>query len=136
MTVNSPAVQLPITALCDQLDQLRAAATKGAWHIAKSGAIDAGEYDTVLTGGPVECMAYCYGGSSTVEVEDADAALIVAAVNALPQLTAALRAVEALAETWHQRGQRYAQAGMGPVAHDLTTRAAAIRTALATVAGS
>jgi hypothetical protein len=43
-------------------------------------------------------MAYCYGGTSTIEGDNlaADAALIVAAVNALPKLTAAVRAVEAL----------------------------------------
>jgi hypothetical protein len=80
-------------ALLDQLDELRAKATAGEWHVAKSGGIDAGDYDTVLGGGPVDCMAYCYGGSSTIEGDNlpADADFIVAAVNALPELIAELR---------------------------------------------
>jgi hypothetical protein len=102
-------VTSPITALCDQLDQLRAAATPGEWHVAKGGLIDAGEYDIVISGGQVDCMARCYGGVSTIEGDNlpADAALIVAAINALPQLTAALRAVEALHAPveWHEEAE-------------------------------
>lgn len=45
--------------------------------------ISAGEmgYGDVIEMATVECMAYCYGGSSRVEISDADLALIVSAVN-------------------------------------------------------
>lgn len=78
----------------DQLDALRAAATPGPWHVAKAGGIDAGEYDTVIGRGDVDCMSRCYGGVSTIDGDnlDADAALIAVAITALPALVAELRA--------------------------------------------
>lgn len=89
-----------------ELDAAVAAATPGPWHVAKSGAIDAGRYDTVIGGGPVDCMSRCYGGSSTIEGDNlpADAALIVAAVNTLPALVAAVRGVLDLADQARYRG--------------------------------
>lgn len=93
----------------EALRELAAAATPGPWTWGKGG-IYAGEYDEVLTTGPVECMTYCYGGSSTLDGDryDQDAAYIAAAnptaVTALlDRLTAAEGAVEraaALAATW------------------------------------
>ena len=84
-------------------DQIRALADTGTpadrWRIQQghngSNWIDAGEYDEVLQPAPVDCMAYCYGGTSQIELSDADAAKIVAAVNALPALAfyAAIREV-------------------------------------------
>ena len=75
-------------------DQIRALADTGTtadrWRVRQgrngSNWIDAGEYDEVLQPAPVDCMAYCYGGSSQIELSDGDAAKIVAAVNALPAL--------------------------------------------------
>jgi hypothetical protein len=72
--------------LLDQLDALHAAGTPGPWQY------DAEVADVVWDSDPdypqitVRCAV------------DADAALIVAAVNAAPQLTAALRAVLDLAD--------------------------------------
>lgn len=44
------------------------AATRTRWLVPRGGTgIDAGEYDTVVGRGPVDCMAYCYGGTSTIE---------------------------------------------------------------------
>ena len=83
-----------------QLTEAREKATGGPWSVAKSGGIDAGEYDTVIGRGPVDCMSYCYGGSSTIEGDNlpADAAAIVAEHNAVPWLVAALIAVLDLAD--------------------------------------
>jgi len=68
--------------MLDQLDALRAAGTPGSWGIDEGTLrhIDAEDQD---------------GLAETLDA--ADAALIVAAVNALPQLTAAIRAVLDLA---------------------------------------
>jgi hypothetical protein len=82
-------------------DQIRALADTGTpadrWRIRQgrggSNWIEAGEYDEVLQPAPVTCMAYCYGGSSQIELSDEDAAKIVAAVNALPALADLIDAV-------------------------------------------
>lgn len=54
-----------------------------------------GGYDEVITPGPVECMSYCYGGTSIIEFENpgADKAFIAAARTLVPEL---VREVEAL----------------------------------------
>ena len=80
--MSVPTDPTSITALCDQLDQLRAAATDAPW--------------TEL---PVDAQERW--------LEEEDEALIVAAVNALPRLTAALRAVEALADDWEEDAKSY-----------------------------
>ncbi len=50
------------------------AATPGPWHVPRRGfGIDAGEFDTVIGPGRVDCMAYCYGGSSTIDGDRLDA---------------------------------------------------------------
>ena len=75
-------------------DKIHALADTGTpadrWRIRQgrdgSNWIEAGEYDEVLQPAPVTCMAYCYGGSSQIELSDEDAAKIVAAVNALPHI--------------------------------------------------
>ena len=102
----------PILALCDRLEQARAAATPGEWRVGKGNEIEAGQYDTVIERGPVDCMSYCYGGTSTIEGDNlpADAALIVAAVNAVPEMVAAIRAVHALADEWLRDGSAPQQA--------------------------
>lgn len=69
----------------DQIRALVDSGTPGPWHRNRDW-IDAGEYDEVLAPAPVDCMAYCYGGSSRIELSDADAAKIVAFVNARPTL--------------------------------------------------
>ena len=54
------------------------ASTPAPWRSHRGG-IEAGTYDSVLEPGRVECMAYCYGGSSTIVGDrlDEDKALIV-----------------------------------------------------------
>jgi len=77
-----------LAAAADKLDALTAEATDGPWILAKHKdgrilGIDAHDgYDEVVTTGNVECMSYCYGGTSTIEATDADWRYI-AAVNPL-----------------------------------------------------
>ena len=93
----------PLTELCDQLDQLRAAATPMGWSLA----------------------------------DPSHRALIEAQHAAIPQLTAALRAVEALAEELDSEGSDARTVGRSlthtVAANALTSAATRIRTALATV---
>ncbi len=79
-----------------ELRRLLDAATPGPWRADGDAWIEAGSYDEVLTPAPVECMAYCYGGASRVNLADVDRALIVAAVNALPDILADLEDAESL----------------------------------------
>jgi|JI10StandDraft_1071094.scaffolds.fasta_scaffold921141_2 hypothetical protein len=77
--------------------ELADSGTPGPWRITQRDTgnwIDAGEYDEVLAPEQVECMAYCYGGSSAIEMSDTDAAKIVRAVNALPAIADLLDAIE------------------------------------------
>lgn len=76
----------------DRLAQLDADATPGPWIATRRG-IESPPYSDVLTGGPVDCMAYCYGGSSTLEGDNftADAVLIAAMRTHLPALLHAAR---------------------------------------------
>lgn len=61
------------------LRELAEKATPGPWKH-ESGQIDGPNYAEVVAPGRVECMAYCYGGSSTIEWErDVDAEFIAAA---------------------------------------------------------
>jgi hypothetical protein len=142
-------VNSPITELCDQLDQLRAAATPGPWWN-ESGTVHAplpfGRNDG-LPG--AACHPLNAQGSNGLDA-DADAELAAAAVNALPQLTAALRAVEALADrldddadsmdqvasSWDDVGHRETSGDRCRAKADqYRTDAERLRTALATVAG-
>ena len=72
----TPAKELAAAAA--KLDALAAEATDGPWILAKHEdgrilGIDAHDgYDDVVTTGEVSCMAYCYGGTSTIEATDAD----------------------------------------------------------------
>lgn len=98
----------------DALRALEAAATPGPWRSdVRDGerlvGIDGPNYAEVLLPGRVDCMAYCYGGSSRIEGDnlEADAAFIAAARNALvplldeiESLRARVAAVEALARDW------------------------------------
>lgn len=84
--------------LLDQLDQAHAAATPGPWDLDYDGDVvpkdRANQWIAITTQAP-------------------NGALIVTAVNALPQLTAALRAVLARAEEWdgwQENARRYAAA--------------------------
>ena len=76
----------------DELDAAREKATPGPWR--------KGALQYVYAEGP---------GSPVVadEVGSADAALIVAAVNAVPALTSALRAVADLADEWEAEARRH-----------------------------
>ena len=68
------------------------------WHIPRSGqGIDSGKYGTVIERGNVECMSYCYGGSSTIEGDnlDADLRFIAAARQLVPELVAELKTTRA-----------------------------------------
>lgn len=64
----------------EQAQQLADAATAAPWRWTQRG-IDGGEryWTDVLVGGRVDCMAHCYGGSSTLKMDNeaADSALIV-----------------------------------------------------------
>lgn len=61
------------------LRELAEQATPGPWKH-KDGLIDGPNYAEVIYTGPVDCMAYCYGGSSTIEWErDVDAEFVAAA---------------------------------------------------------
>jgi hypothetical protein len=84
--------------LLDDLDAARAEATPGPWA-QQNGARH------LVYGNPDEGMFVCAAGNADYPGPIADAALIVAAVNALPRLTAALRAVEVLAEGWRYKGE-------------------------------
>ena len=78
-----------------QLRALLEEASARPW-VARGEWIDGSGYDEVILPARVDCMAYCYGGSSHVEYgTEYDQALIVAAVNALPGLLDALDAAEA-----------------------------------------
>lgn len=72
----NPAEELATAA--DKLDALASEASDGPWILAKHKdgrilGIDAHDgYDEVITTGDVNCMAYCYGGTSTIEAIDAD----------------------------------------------------------------
>ena len=83
----------PLPAHLDELREALANATPGPWRVTSKGWIDAGDYDVVTEPGDVDCMPYCYGGTSTIAGDNlaADAALIVAAVNALPSLLSLVR---------------------------------------------
>ncbi len=100
--MTAPTPQPDVLAVLDQLDALHAAARAERRHW-RPWAI---ESDCIEGPDELGTMA-----------SDADAALIVAAVNRLPELTAALRAVHALAEEWRYKGE-YGwgpwQAGDGP----------------------
>ena len=78
---------------------LAATGTPGPWELSKPSG-DPWIEQTGLTGGTVlepervDCMAYCYGGSSRYNLSDDDAAKIVAAVNALPLVADLLDALQ------------------------------------------
>jgi hypothetical protein len=62
----------------DVLAKWRDGATPGPWKRSLSG-IDGENYGEVVFPGDVSCMAYCYGGSSTIDGDnlDSDFRLIV-----------------------------------------------------------
>lgn len=65
-----------IRARLDEDEAAARAATPGAWKIRprlEGVCIDAGEYDQVIAPGVVSCGSYCYGGTSSVDISDADA---------------------------------------------------------------
>jgi len=73
-------------------------ATPGPWELAANGPwIGAGDYayDEVLAPAQVQCMAYCYGGSSQIEISEADREFIASARTDIPALLAALKEAEA-----------------------------------------
>lgn len=91
-----------MTTLTEWIAEQRAladAATAPPWKPWKSGTpwIEGGEngYDDVLAPDYVACMSHCYGGSSRVEISDADHAFIIASRTTVPALLAAVEAVVA-----------------------------------------
>jgi len=122
-----------LTAWLDELTELRAKATSGAW------AYNTEQPETWMQHeGRVWAPDVPDGFDDEVAlvVDHADAALIVAAVNALTALVDTIRAVAELAETWARRARNYADAGDVAAARDIGARATALRTALTAVAGS
>lgn len=77
----------------DRLEALAEGATPGPWERVTSQRIDGPDYAEVICPGRVECMAHCYGGSSTIEGDnlDADLEFIAFARDALPRALAELR---------------------------------------------
>lgn len=74
------------------------AATPGPWRVSPSPSgtrwIDAGTYDEVISPASVDCMRYCYGGTSDINLSVADADLIAHAPDDLRRLLDALDAAE------------------------------------------
>lgn len=64
-------------------------------------AIDGAGYAEVLYPGGVDCMAYCYGGSSTIEGDnlDSDMRFVAEARTLVPELVAECAAWRAVAAT-------------------------------------
>lgn len=81
----------------DKLQALCDAATPPPWTVHKCGIDGPVGLDEVISPGDVECMAYCYGGSSTVRGDRLaeDLQFIAAARTALPELIARVRELEA-----------------------------------------
>lgn len=79
---------------------LAATGTPGAWELSKPASGDPWIEQVGLTGNAVleheqvDCMSYCYGGSSRYNLSDADALKIVRAVNALPAIADLLDAID------------------------------------------
>lgn len=86
-----------------KLREAAEAATPGPWRSGKSGDIDAGQFDTVIGRGPVECMAYCYGGSSTIEGDRLDEDRAYIALMAPPVALALADLLEEVA-AWREEG--------------------------------
>jgi len=104
--------------LLDQLDALRAAATPGPWeHVTDDHGRKGVEHSVWSDSGE------CY----VAEVlPGPDAALIVAAVNSLPQLVAALRGVMKVADelsAWRDNARRYEQHAASEGSRDLADQA-------------
>lgn len=85
-----------LPAVLQAMRQLWEQATKTPWR-REGDWVQGGDkfYDEVITPAPVECMAYCYGGSSRIDLDDADAVLLLSAVNGLPALIEHAKAVRA-----------------------------------------
>lgn len=79
-----------------ELRRLLGAATPGPWGTVGEQSIcgDENGFAEVVGPGPVDCMAYCYGGSSQLEWGENDRALIVALRNAAPALLRVLDAAQ------------------------------------------
>lgn len=78
-TPSIDALTVFLAARLDEDEAAARAATPGAWKIRprlEGVCIDAGEYDQVIAPGVVSCGSYCYGGTSSVDISDADAAHI------------------------------------------------------------
>jgi hypothetical protein len=101
-------VSADVLALLDELERARAEATPGPWRLSTE---EAGEpYPGLLGYNARDEIVVAYTGLIPLEPHEeadarSDAALIVAAVNALPRLTAALRAVLELADEYERRGR-------------------------------
>jgi len=81
----------------DDLERLEKSATPAPWVERGDDSIEGDEngYAEVVGRGPVDCMTYCYGGTSSIEWGDNDRELTIAARNALPKLLAELRSLRA-----------------------------------------
>ena len=63
--------------------------TEGPWRWERNTlAGGKGGYDEVIAPGPVDCSAYCYGGTSVIELDnpDRDAEFIAASRTLVPEL--------------------------------------------------
>jgi hypothetical protein len=103
MSTTDSAALTAARALLDELDQLRAAIGDSPAFPVTGFVRDDYEVMAKFDDGGLAVFAECYGTDA--------AALIVAAVNALPQLTAALREVLELADRWGREGERLGDDG-------------------------
>jgi len=80
----------------DALQRLADAATPGPWEASRGNCISGPGYAEVLKPGQVRCMAYCYGGESTIDGDNLtnDVAFTLAAREAVPALIERVRELE------------------------------------------
>lgn len=104
---------MDVIAWLDGLDTARAAATPGPWRYNPEKVHQFGDEESVFAG-PSGNDAICVASTGPMDDPEsmADAELIAAAVNALPELTAALRAVLAVHTNEHSGQAAPADPGM------------------------
>lgn len=109
------------------IEALEQAATPGPWQANKDGTIDADGRAEVLCRGEVDCMSYCYGGTSVIEGDnlEADTAFIAASREAVPFLLALVRDQAAKLAAVEEVAERYKGIALSGTPGTMETRTAA-----------